>query len=1155
MSEDELFQILEKMAKPDRIRVLDRECGSNQELRHRLQIRLEASDRLGGATDGDIDQTIDSVPVASGDRRRTRIKPDSGSTELTQEFQSGDAKKSSSKQQPRGISATSGQWIDGRFQLIDLIGEGGMGSVWSADQVHPVRRRVAIKLIRAGRDSHTIIKRFEAERQALAVMDHPGIARVFDGGTTETGQPYFVMELVDGIPLTDFCDREQMPIMSRLELFVDICSAVQHAHRKGIIHRDLKPGNILVTKLDGRPVPKIIDFGLARATAENLIDESIGEVGAIVGTPAYMSPEQVSPGTIDVDTRTDVYALGVILYELLVGVPPLEVKQFQQAAVLEMLRMVREVDPPRPSTKLSSVENLPNIATSRAIEPAELMRWVRGDIDWIVMKALEKDRDRRYDSANEFAADIRRFLTHQPVIARPPSRGYRFRKFLRRHRGAVIAASLLLLVLLAGIAGTTWGMFEARKQQQRAEQAAERESARAEGERIAKLQAEKSAVAERAANELTQRRLVQIERSNDILTSVFDDLDIRNVREGTEPLEAVLANRLITAGKQLDEDHVGDPLVVAALQHKLANSLLSLGFPAEAIPLFEKALDTKTKELGAANQETLGSLVNLAEAYDSDGRFSLALPLKEQAHQSLKQLCGEEHPDTLMALSNLAVGYSRNGMTKQALPLFEEVLDARKRILGFDHFDTLTSMINLAREYAANGDLKRSLPIEKEAWERMKATLGEDHHDTLLALVNLSTGYRSAGDFNKAIPLMEEAFDKTRSRLGKDHPTTLIAMNNLGTALWSMGQRDRGLPLMEEGFKLSRQKLGENNPTTLVRMRNMVSVLSEMGKAAEAIRLGQECLQATTELLGNDHPDTLSSLHAMVSALAGAREFEKAMPIAEELLVRRTNLLGREHPETLISLNELAGLHLAVGKNDLALELFQESLKLKTEKFGDDHPETIADKGNLAVIYRQAGLIDLALPLMQDVQDYMTSKLGATHPNTVASLYNLAVAQLVSGKTDAAMETYDRFRTNYQAQAGSNQSQFAMLLTLFSRRLFMLGEFERAEDSLRDALKIRESIEPDLWGTFSTKALLGHVLLVKKEYQEAAPLLVDGYEGMKARIEFISGDDQGLLVDTLDQLIVLYTATGDEKSLKIWQTERATYMETKKESESAENFF
>jgi serine/threonine protein kinase len=362
-----------------------------------------------------------------------------------------------------------GKVIGGRYKLAELLGEGGMGAVYRALQTQPVRRQVALKLIRAGMDTRLVVARFDAERQALALMDHPGIARVFDGGETDEGQPFFVMELVNGLPITKYCDAKRLSVDARLELFVAVCQAVQHAHQKGIIHRDLKPGNVLVTEVDGKPTPKVIDFGVAKAIEFDLTDQSFGDTGAIVGTPTYMSPEQADPSSMDVDTRTDVYSLGVILYEILVGSPPIDPKQFRRGAFIEMLRMVREVDPPRPSTKLSSSEDVETIAANRDIDPARLSSSLRGELDWVVMKALEKDRNRRYETAYGLGRDLERYLTNEVVEARPQSRAYRLKKFISRNKGQVIAASLLFLALVAGITGTTLGLLRARTEQARAE--------------------------------------------------------------------------------------------------------------------------------------------------------------------------------------------------------------------------------------------------------------------------------------------------------------------------------------------------------------------------------------------------------------------------------------------------------------------------------------------------------------------------------------------------------------------------------------------------------------------------------------------------------------------------------------------------------------
>ncbi|XZE55280.1 serine/threonine protein kinase [Planctomycetaceae bacterium SH139] len=317
----------------------------------------------------------------------------------------------------------------GPYTLLDQIGQGGMGSVWVAKQSEPIKRRVAIKLIKAGMDSGQVLGRFEAERQALAMMDHPNIARVFDGGVTEQGRPYFAMEYVKGVPLTEYCDQAKLSVRERLELFIPICQAVQHAHQKGIIHRDLKPTNILICLYDGKPVPKVIDFGLAKAMHQSLTEQSIYTAhGMMVGTPLYMSPEQAEVNNLDIDTRTDIYALGVILYELLTGTTPLERAQMKDAAYNEVLRLIKEVEPPKPSTRLSGSESLPSVAAVRSIEPAQLTKSITGDLDWVVMKALEKERTRRYETANGLAEDIRRHLTDEPVSAGPPSFLYRIEK-------------------------------------------------------------------------------------------------------------------------------------------------------------------------------------------------------------------------------------------------------------------------------------------------------------------------------------------------------------------------------------------------------------------------------------------------------------------------------------------------------------------------------------------------------------------------------------------------------------------------------------------------------------------------------------------------------------------------------------------------------
>jgi serine/threonine protein kinase len=437
---------------------LDTECHDDAELRKRVEVLLRAHD------------DSEDLPAAGGQ---------TGLVQPTTAARSG--------------SLTVGQLFAGRYKLREMLGEGGMGEVWVADQAEPIQRRIALKVIKTGLDSARLLARFEQERQALALMDHPNIAKVLDAGVSEDGQPYFIMELVKGLSLTRYCDEAKLSPRERLQLFIPICQAVQHAHQKGIIHRDLKPSNILIGLYDGQPVPKVIDFGVAKATGPRLSEQSIyTEVGSFVGTLEYMSPEQAELNNLDIDTRADVYSLGVLLYELLTGTPPFTRKQLQSAAFTEMLRIIREVEPPKPSTKLSGSGELPSIAANRHLDPGKLTRLVMGELDWIVMKCLEKERGRRYETAIGLGMDLQRYLADEAVLACPPSRRYRLQKFMRKNRGPVLAASFVALALLAGMLGTTFGLIRSNAAWREAVKAQLAASERAEGERVAKAKAEQA---------------------------------------------------------------------------------------------------------------------------------------------------------------------------------------------------------------------------------------------------------------------------------------------------------------------------------------------------------------------------------------------------------------------------------------------------------------------------------------------------------------------------------------------------------------------------------------------------------------------------------------------------------------------------------------
>jgi serine/threonine protein kinase len=504
MTERELFlQALDIHDPAERAAFVDRACANQPDLRRQVDRLLKAHELAGSFLD-------QPHPAAGKGEHTGAYAPESSAAE------------------------TAGTVIAGKYKLLQRIGEGGMGSVWMADQLEPVKRRVAVKLIRSERDgSRTILSRFEAERQAIALMDHPHIAKLLDAGTTHgdgAGRPFFVMDLVRGVPLTEFCDEHKLGIPDRLLLFMQICSAVQHAHQKGIIHRDLKPTNILVELHDDKPVPKVIDFGLAKALSGQPLTEHtlFTGFGTVAGTPLYMAPEQAKFNAIDIDTRADIYALGVILYELLTGSTPIERATLKKAALDEILRVIRESEPPTPSKRLSTTESKPSVAANRQTELAKLGRFVKGELDWIVMKALAKERDRRYETANGFAKDIERFLNHEPVHAGPPSASYRIRKFVQRNRGQVVAAALVLFALLAGIAGTTVGLIRAERQRQFAEANEEK--------------AQEAADAERQAREREAAQRAKAEKARD------------RTREALDAMTSTITGDSLTTQKEISED-------------------------------------------------------------------------------------------------------------------------------------------------------------------------------------------------------------------------------------------------------------------------------------------------------------------------------------------------------------------------------------------------------------------------------------------------------------------------------------------------------------------------------------------------------------------------------------------------------------------------
>jgi serine/threonine protein kinase len=958
------------------------------------------------------------------------------------------------------VTEQSGAVI-GPYKLLEQIGEGGMGTVWMAEQKEPIQRRVAVKVIKAGMDSTQVLARFEAERQALALMDHPNIARVLDAGTTDAGRPYFVMELVKGTPITKYCDDKHLTVRERLELFGDVCRAVQHAHQKGIIHRDLKPSNILIAPFDDKPVVKVIDFGVAKATGQRLTDATLFTgFGAVVGTPEYMSPEQAETNNQDIDTRSDIYSLGVLLYELLTGSTPLTKKRVKEAALLEVLRVIREEEPAKPSTRLSSTEELPAVAAQRHTEPAKLTKLVRGELDWIVMKALEKDRNRRYETANGFAMDVQRYLADEPVQACPPSALYRLRKFVHRRRGPVLAGILLLLALILGIVGTSIGMVQANRARDDANANAAAAIKAAEAERLAKNEADRAAAQEREAKKVADERRRQAEAVANVLESLFDDLNPRTPEKGTLDIKASLLPRLNAAEAQLKEQNL-DPLTAARLQNALGVAYLGLGETQKALALLQIAKETRMALLGPDNPYTLVSMHNWAAAQYDAGKAAQTIPLLLETLEKRKAILGEDHPDTLRAANNLAATYNAAGKLDLALPLYVETLRKRKAKLGADHPDTLMSAYNLAAGYREAGKLDLAIPLYVEAFEKRKEMLGADHPETLMTMNALAWAYLDAGKLELALPLFQEALEKLKAKLGVDHRLTLQTMNNLAAGYLNAGKVELALPLFQETLEKRKAKLGADHPDTLQSLGNLAAAYFDAGKFDLAVRLSSETLQKCKRILGEDHPQTFRELSSLALFYKSAGKLDLAIPLYFEALEKQKAKLGADHPDTLATMNNLASAYRAAGKLDLALPLALETLEKRKAKLGADHPGTLSSMSLLASVYGDARKFDRAVPLRLETLEKRKAKLGADHPDTLVSINNLAATYRAAGKLDLALPLYVETFEKRKARLGPDHPETLNSMSDLAEAYFATGKLELALPLISEALdKMRARLGP-----------------------------------------------------------------------------------------------
>lgn len=837
------------------------------------------------------------------------------------------------------------------YRLIERIGEGGFGEVWLAEQSEPVRRRVALKLIKVGMDTRALIARFEAERQALALMDHPCIARVFDAGATALGRPYFVMEWVQGSSITDYCNQRCSTVRERVELLIDVCMAVQHAHQKGVIHRDLKPSNVLVTVTDGRAHPKVIDFGIAKAIESRLTEKTIvTDPYRMMGTPIYMSPEQAGFRSEGVDTRTDIYSLGVLAYELLTGSTPFSSEELLGGGIGQLHRVIQDIDPPKPSTKIEEGDTPAEVARLRGAEPRTIVGLVRGELDWIVMKCLQKDRAERYSSAGDLARDLRAHLGGEPVSAAPPGRRYRVGKFVRHNRALVGAVGSVIAALMVGAAGTTLGMVWAFDERDRADAAAEDAEEAAHAAEVARDEADANAERALAQWERAEHELARAREVKRVTRNMLTSIDPKHART----LDTTLLRKILDrTAQRIEGGWIEDERIEAEVRSIICETYTAIGEYAAAVESTRRVLEIHVRHSGPEHRDTIDALSALAFQLIRLGRPEESIPYNDRALELSRRVLGPEHPLTLRSLNNRSTGFRSLGRLDEAEASQRVAVEQHRIHLGEDDYGTLMSRVGLGAILSEKNDPVAAAEEFEQAYQRLAELFGDDHPGTLMARLNRALNLGSFRRFDEVEEELDSAVQVSVRVLGPGHPDILRLQSGLAILRFRHGRGvEDAESMMRETLEAQERVLGEAHPDPLATKHNLAALLEFTGSLEEAEELYRAALEGRLATFGEFHPQTMSSRAKLTYLLAGQGRFPELVEHMRAAVPSARMLAERDGGAQLTPFLHTYGFaQLRAGELEGAEETLLEVHARLTDELGGEHPVAVGTADLLVEVY------------------------------------------------------------------------------------------------------------------------------------------------------------------------------------------------------------